>query len=918
MKTSIRHAILLLSCVAGFNGLAAQFPWVCDFTGDGRADPFWHYRGNSIQAPYNGIWFMSGTTITGGAGFPSLPISTEPQWSVVGTGKFHTGADSNRDILWRHDSLAMAAVWIMNGTTFQYSALLTDDPGVDWRIGATADFNEDGYTDILWDNKVTGDKKVWLMQGTSRLQELSPLQTGLTQWRVMCAGDFGSNISSTPDGHPDILLDSINPISGEGTLQVQYLRWNSATGTLDRLGDPVTCTTPEIDGDWQPLMAAGDVNSDTFTDIIWHHATTGQTALWYMDGAQFADSAAPFGVDEFDTDWRLIGQGNQDSTLRLDVVTGSARGLVSAAAGPGRVINLNWSVWPCGGSSYSIWRKLTTAASWGDPIRTVGTDTTGWSDNTVAYNVHYDYKVVATGTACSGTVSACVADPSSPNPVGSRGRAIVVVDGTKASALIAALDQLKRDLIADGWEVPNLDFAHPDYYTVPRHVDYPDPPARPGSDYYRVNNYVNVLATGTLIHNWVSPDPTVANVALLIGHVPVPYSGYQNTDGHSCCALPPDHVGAWASDLVYSTVDSSWPDWPDTGSELGYACQDSSLTADYTNCYWEENSNHAALDGKFDWSWAPGVSGTAPIVTVAVGRVDFARLSPAFSLDETSLLQKYFDKIHRFRYNLAPYSTVPFQPRGVTMNFPWSAPNSFQEITGGAIKATANLFGPNSIVVGDPFRQNRSKAFSWGFGAGFGAPDGVYLPSSAFFTSANLGASYATPSVPESRIGFFALFGSYFGDFDKSQDLMRAAIATPDYGFSAFWNKASIWNIDSMALGEHLGNALRRTVDTFTVERGRYIALMGDPTLRLYSVSAPSGVNLSGGTLIWTSVPGTTYYVYGTSVNSPYGPYTQIGTTTGGSWPVSGYYYSIVRAVRLVTTPSAGSYWEISQGVMKP
>ena len=209
---------LLLGFVA-LQALGAQFPWVCDYNSDGKADPFWHYKGNSIQAAYNGIWFMTGTSITGGASFPSLPISTEPQWSVVGTGKFHIGSDSNRDVLWRHDSLAMAAVWIMNGTTYQYSDLLVEDPGVNWRISATADFNEDGYTNILWDNKITGDKKIWLMQGVSRLREIILAPLGLTQWKVLCAGDFGSNTSSSPDGHPDILLYSVNPASGEGQIQ---------------------------------------------------------------------------------------------------------------------------------------------------------------------------------------------------------------------------------------------------------------------------------------------------------------------------------------------------------------------------------------------------------------------------------------------------------------------------------------------------------------------------------------------------------------------------------------------------------------------------------------------------------------------------------------------------------------------------
>ena len=72
-------------------------------------------------------------------------------------------------------------------------------------------------------------------------------------------------------------------------------------------------------GAWQPLLA-GFVNGDGYCDFVLHHATTGQTAVWYMTGAQLIGGVVPYGADEFDTDWRLIGQGDQDSTLRVDVV----------------------------------------------------------------------------------------------------------------------------------------------------------------------------------------------------------------------------------------------------------------------------------------------------------------------------------------------------------------------------------------------------------------------------------------------------------------------------------------------------------------------------------------------------------------------------------------------------------------------
>jgi hypothetical protein len=41
---------------------------------------------------------------------------------------------------------------------------------------------------------------------------------------------------------------------------------------------------------------------------------------------------------------------------------------------------------------------------------------------------------------------------------------------------------------------------------------------------------------------------------VLIGNVPVPYSGDLNPDGHS------DHDGAWPTDTYYAEMNGTWTD----------------------------------------------------------------------------------------------------------------------------------------------------------------------------------------------------------------------------------------------------------------------------------------------------------------------------------------------------------------------
>jgi hypothetical protein len=248
------------------------------------------------------------------------------------------------------------------------------------------------------------------------------------------------------------------------------------------------------------------------------------------------------------------------------------------------------------------------------------------------------------------------------------------------------------------------------------------------------------------------------------------------------------------------------------------------------------------------------------------------------------------------------------------MNFP--SGGVFVDIradAGRVIRKMSSLYGGSSVVAGDPFRQNQSKCFEWGFAVGYGRANLVYDGTTGPYTTSLLATSYGAAATPESRIGFYSMFGSYFGDFDKRENLMRAAIATPNYGFAAMWHMD--WNLDSMAVGEHLGSVLSRTFDS--VLRYRELAIMGDPTLRLCRVPAPGNVTWNGTTLSWTPVGGTMYHVYGS--NNPLVPFTTLVTnTTSGSCNPTGYSSYQLRAVRRVFTASSGSYWEISQGVVKP
>jgi hypothetical protein len=158
-----------------------------DFNGDGNVDILWRYYG---PGGYNCVWFTDGTTITGGA---NLPAVSDLNWQIGGTGDFN--GDGNLDILWRYYGPGgNNCVWFLNGTSVTGGANLPAVDDSSWTIAGTGDFNGDTKVDILWRYIGTGGSNcVWFMNGTTitggaNLPAISDLN-----WRIAGTGDFNGD-----------------------------------------------------------------------------------------------------------------------------------------------------------------------------------------------------------------------------------------------------------------------------------------------------------------------------------------------------------------------------------------------------------------------------------------------------------------------------------------------------------------------------------------------------------------------------------------------------------------------------------------------------------------------------------------------------------------------------------------------------
>jgi hypothetical protein len=514
-------------------------------------------------------------------------------------------------------------------------------------------------------------------------------------------------------------------------------------------------------------------------------------------------------------------------------------------------ITLNW-ISNASATQYTLFRKLKTGTAWGSSIATLAGTDTQYSDNAAEAGISYEYKVVRSGPNFTGYgyINAGIEIPA----IEQRGVLILVVDNTFTGSLSDEIQRLTEDLEGDGWKVIRYDVSR----TAP------------------------VTEVKGLIVNTYNQDPENTKAVFLLGHVPVPYSGDINPDGH------PDHKGAWPADVYYAEMNGNWTD----------VSVNDTLAADPRN-------HNAPGDGKFDQSTIPGD------VELQVGRVDLANM-PTFTSSEEQLLKNYLDKDHAYRHKV--FSAVY---RGVIDdNFGYFGGEAF---AASGYKNIGPLVGPGNVIAADYFTTMATDSYLWSYGCGGGWYQGASgVGTTADFANSNLQGV------------FTMLFGSYFGDWDSPDNFLRAPLASGQMLTSA-WSGRPHWQFHHMALGENIGYGARVTQNNNSLYFGSYgsrqihIALMGDPTLRNDIVAPVSNVVASAaGTdclITWSPSPDPVlgYCIY--MKNDTMTDYIRLNQNlvTGTSYTDScllypGVYTYMVRALLLQQSQS-GTYYNLSQGI---
>jgi F5/8 type C domain/Bacterial Ig-like domain len=527
-------------------------------------------------------------------------------------------------------------------------------------------------------------------------------------------------------------------------------------------------------------------------------------------------------------------------------ISGNLVKLTAAPQSSPNRITLSWAANSSG--TYTIYRKDVGASTWGSTLATTSATATAYDDSSVSVGVAYEYKV--TRGATSSYVCSGIDIPLVEN----RGKIILLVDSTIAPYLYTKLLRMQDDLVGDGWTVIRRD----------------------------VIRTASVASVKSIILGEYTADSANVKALYLFGHIPVPYSGDLNPDGH------PDHKGAWPSDAFYGDMDGTWTD---TSVNNG--------------------GNNRPGDGKYDQSVIPSD------IELQIGRVDLTNMDSfhEYTGNEMLLYEQYLDKSYNFKH-----AGFRLTNRGI-IDDNFGGTNTAYSASGW--RNFSALSGSQNVIASDYRTTLKSNDYLWSYGCGGGS----------FTSSQGVGNSLEF-AKNDFKTVFTMLFGSYFGDWDNRDSFLRAPLCSKTYTLTSCWAGMPQWFLHHMGIGHPIGYGTRlsqnnNTSAPYTPEqnsgvRGVHIALMGDPTLRMTYVKAPKNLNVtktSGNAVLnWTASADAVlgYHVY--RADAPGGPFSRrnAGVITSTSYTDTGAasanYSYMVKAIKL--EQGTGTYFNASIGVI--
>jgi len=459
---------------------------------------------------------------------------------------------------------------------------------------------------------------------------------------------------------------------------------------------------------------------------------------------------------------------------------------IDSSAGK-KVFMLSWNNDDDKAQSFYISRKLKNDEIW-TVLDTIAYPANQYIDSTVNGDINaLEYQIIKTTIDTSYSGYGYIYAGYDLMMPSYRGIALLVVDETLQKSLNSEIEQYKKDLIGDGYNV------------IVRYVERAEKFYAPA-----------VSRTKQIIDKVLTEHPNDTFTIILFGRVPVPYSGNTAWDGHQ-----PDHTGAWPADLYYATDREQWTD-----------------ENVFNNAPARRENKNIPFDGKFDQSVIKNTN-------IRIGRIDMFNLTD-FKETEIELLKRYLKKNHAFRLR-------EFKPKMRALLDDGFRLYNNEAFASNGWMAFSSLLGTNNIDTLSYRYDLRNSDYLWSYGCNAGAYTNIY----------NIAYSDEMAKFEYGSI-FTILLGSYAGDWDTQNNILRSTTASSPSILAAMWSGRPFWFFHHMALGEPIGYSAmisENNRDTYQAagdkaRKGIHIELLGDPTLRMTYPAPPVDFSLASDTTI--------------------------------------------------------------------